>query len=104
MKYKIIGGKELRGTIKVSGSKNAVFPCLAAALLTDEEVTIENVPLISDVEVFKELLVGLGAEVRHTGAKITIKSGQLKSELPEDLTKKLRGSIVLIGALLGRVG
>lgn len=104
MQYKIVGGNKLQGEIRVSGNKNSTFPCMAAALLTDEEVILENVPEISDVKVFKEILVSLGASVTQNGGAVTIKSGDLKPDIPADLTKKLRGSIVLVGALLARLG
>lgn len=103
MKYIIKGGQKLKGQIKISGNKNSVFPCLAAAILTDEEVITQNIPNISDAEVFIEILKNIGADVNYFQEQVRINAKQVNSHLPEELMKKLRGSIVLVGALLGRL-
>ncbi len=103
MKFVIRGGKKLSGEIRVSGSKNAMFPLFAAALLTEEECRFTNVPAIKDREVMISLIRDLGAEVSETAHETSIKaSGLKKTQLDQKLAGKLRGSIVLLGTLLGR--
>lgn len=104
MKYIIEGGNVLKGNLKISGNKNSVFPCVAAALLTNEEVVIENVPQIRDVEVLVEILINLGVKVKKEGSLLRIKAEKVKSQLPRDLMIRLRGSVVLVGAILTRLG
>src|SRR5258708_17772293 len=62
-KLVIRGGEPLLGTIRISGAKNAALPCMAAALLTDEPVTLENIPQVRDIETTRKLLAAMGAEV-----------------------------------------
>lgn len=105
MKYIINGGRKLEGTVRISGSKNSVFPCVAAALLTEEEVILDNISNLSDTEVLIQILQKLGVDVAKSDSTLRIKAAQIKHfTLPEDLMVKLRGSIVLVGALLGRLG
>lgn len=104
-KYIINGGKKLSGTIKVSGNKNSIFPCLAAALLTEEEVVLKNIPSISDVDVSIQIFQALGVEISKKDSCLNICAKNLNSHiLPKDLMRKLRGSIVFVGGLLGRLG
>ncbi len=104
-RYIINGGKELNGTIKVSGNKNAVFPCLAAALLTEDEVTLTNIPEISDVDVSLKIFNELGVVTSKDKDTVKVKASKINSYiLPTDLTKKLRGSVVFVGGILGRMG
>lgn len=105
MKYQIIGGKRLKGKIKVSGNKNSVFPCVAAALLTQDEVVLENVSALRDTKVLIEILKKIGVSIEKKMDTLSIKSSQiLKTNLPKDLMGRLRGSIVLVGAILSRMG
>lgn len=105
MKYLIEGGRTLAGEIEVSGNKNAVFPCVAAALLTEEKVVLQNIPDLKDTEVLIEILKTLGVDVSFSKKTLYIQAKNLKSShLPGDLMSKLRGSIVLAGALLARLG
>lgn len=105
MKYKIIGGHKLEGKIRISGSKNSVFPAIAAALLTSEEVILENVSNLKDTEVLIQILKKLGVSAQREDSTVTIKALDIRHySLPESLMVKLRGSIVLVGAVLGRVG
>ena len=62
-KFLITGGSPLEGTIRVSGAKNSALPCMAAAILTDEEVVLENIPQVRDIETERKLLASMGAEV-----------------------------------------
>lgn len=105
MKYVITGGKQLNGKIRVSGNKNSVFPCIAAALLTDEEVILENVSHVLDSEVLIQIVKKLGVSVKVWGSTVKLRAVSIRHHtLPENLVTKLRGSIVLVGALLSRVG
>lgn len=105
-KYIIEGGVRLKGEVKISGNKNSVLPCMAACLLTDEEITLSNCPDIADVKVFMEILMGLGVEVtRLSSAEIKLKASNVSGEvLPKELTSRLRASVLLVGPLLGRLG
>lgn len=99
----IEGPATLRGTIPVFGSKNAALPLLAAALLTDEPVTVANVPEILDVQRFITIVEGLGAEVAYQDHTLRVTAAKVTGEhVPDELVGKLRGSILLLGALLGR--
>lgn len=105
MKYVITGGRKLNGTIRVCGNKNSVFPCLAAALLTDEEVVLENISDLKDTEILVQILRKLAVSVEKSGSTLKIKAVSIRQfTLPEKLMTKLRGSIVLVGSLLARVG
>ncbi len=103
MKYIIEGGKKLIGELTVSGNKNSLFPCVAAAILTQDEVILENVSEIRDSEVLIEILQNIGVMVKKMGSNLHIKATEIKkTSLPDDLVKKLRGSVVLSGAMLSR--
>lgn len=105
MKYIINGGLKLSGKVRVSGNKNSIFPCFAAALLTSEEVILENISDLKDTEVLVQILNKLGVFVEIKGSTIRINAKEIKQKnLPEDLMVKLRGSIVLVGSLLSRLG
>lgn len=105
MKYQIVGGKKLEGNIRVSGNKNSIFPCVSAALLTEDEVVLENISNIRDVEVLVEILKKLGVLVEKIGSTLYIRAKDIKTvNLPQSLMTKLRGSIVLVGAILARKG
>jgi len=104
-KFVIKGGKPLYGEIKVWGSKNAVLPILSASLLTDEQCEISNVPQILDVFNFLEIVRSLGAEGEIEKNKVRIKGQNLSlKKLRKDLIGKLRGSILLLGSLLPKIG
>lgn len=104
--YVIEGGFPIKGTITASGNKNAALPCLSATLLTAEPVILHNIPAIEDTGVMIKILEALGAKVEKLNKnswKIT-NENVITSELPSDLTKKVRGSIVFAGPLLARTG
>lgn len=104
-KFIINGGKKLSGEIKVSGSKNAVLPLMAAALLTSDECVFTNVPQINDVNAMIEILRDLGARVEFAKDVLKIKAENISKTAPNpELVGKMRGSILVVGALLGRVG
>lgn len=101
--YIIEGGRKLEGEVKVSGSKNAALPILAATILNKGTTILENVPKIKDTEVMLEILEYLGCKVHKKHDKIIINSENVeKNEIPEELMRKMRSSIVLAGSILGR--
>lgn len=102
----IDGGQPLRGTVTPSGNKNAALPILAACLLTDQAVTLGNVPHIRDVETMLQLLADLGAEVGWAnGNTLQVRAASLrKVDLDPDLCRRIRASILLAGPMLARAG
>jgi UDP-N-acetylglucosamine 1-carboxyvinyltransferase len=102
----IEGGVRLRGALTPSGNKNAAFPLIACALLTDQPVTLRNVPDISDVRTMLEAVEGLGVEVaRHDRHTVTLHARALRSTAPDPgLLRRIRGALVLLGPLLAREG
>ena len=99
----IEGGKELSGTIRISGAKNATVALIPAAILTDEEATICNIPEITDTEALCEILKGLNVDVKRASESIIINPKNMKNmEITEEFSKKLRASYYFMGALLGK--
>jgi UDP-N-acetylglucosamine 1-carboxyvinyltransferase len=98
----IKGQKALRGTVKVSGRKNSALKLIAAALLSDKPVTIHNLPEIGDCFVMLSILESLGAKIVHDGSSVTILAETITPEIPVEMGKKLRASLVCVGPLLGR--
>lgn len=102
-KIKIEGGNRLSGTITVSGAKNSVVALIPAAILCDENVTISNVPEITDVDDLENILTHLNAKVTREEGKVEINStGIINCEINQELSKKLRASYYFMGALLGK--
>jgi len=98
------GGTCLEGTVRISGAKNAVLPILAACVLSEEESTIYDVPIIRDVAVMGQVLKELGAEVELQSNTLRVRAKKIKSfEVPENLTREMRASNLVLGALLGRL-
>ncbi len=104
--FLVEGGHRLEGRIRPAGNKNAALPCLAAAVLATEPVTLENVPRIRDVETFLEMIAALGAEVRWDGAnEVTVDAGEVRIEaVDRELAARIRASLLLAGPLLARFG
>jgi len=104
--YLIDGGVPLDGTVTASGNKNAALPCIAAALLTDEPVTLRNIPEIEDVHVMLEIYTALGGSVEYLGPNTyELHLGNIASSaIPIELAKKIRASILVAGPLLARTG
>ncbi|RKY72371.1 MAG: UDP-N-acetylglucosamine 1-carboxyvinyltransferase [Candidatus Latescibacterota bacterium] len=101
----ITGGKRLEGTIRISGAKNAVLPIIAGALLTKEEVILNNVPALQDVRMMAELAQSMGAKIRFKDNTMHIRPHDLvEKEMPESLAGEIRTSSLMIGALLHRLG
>ncbi|MBJ7348501.1 MAG: UDP-N-acetylglucosamine 1-carboxyvinyltransferase [Thermoleophilaceae bacterium] len=105
-KLVIEGGVPLSGTYVPAGNKNAALPCIAAALLTAEEVVLENVPRIRDVEAMLELLEHLGVKVEWRGDnEVAINAADVDhTDLDEQLCNRIRASFLLAGPLLARFG
>src|SRR3984893_14112140 len=101
---RITGGAQLAGSVCVSGSKNAALPEMAAALLTSETVTLSNVPKVRDTYVLAEILRGLGGSTEGEGTVSLNMAGAQASDVPAHLGRRMRATIVLLGALLGRFG
>ena len=105
-KYVVEGGHALRGAIRPAGNKNAALPIIAATLLTDEPVILENVPEIRDVRTLLELLQRLGAEVSWIAPNtVQVQATRVDAaDLEPELTARIRASILLAGPMLARAG
>jgi UDP-N-acetylglucosamine 1-carboxyvinyltransferase len=101
---RITGGVQLAGSICISGSKNAALPEMAAALLTTETIRLNNVPKVSDTVVMAEILIALGGASQGEGDMSLGMAGAQASEVPAELGRRMRATILLLGALLGRFG
>ena len=100
---KINGGKELTGTIRISGAKNSSVALIPAAILSDNDVTICNVPEITDTDALTEILEYLGADVKRASESILINPATIENkEIPKELSTKLRASYYFMSALLGK--
>jgi len=108
-KLVIRGGSPLLGTVRISGAKNAALPCMAAALLTEDEVILENIPQVRDIETTRRLLAAMGAEVElgygRAHHRTTIQSAKLATpEASYELVKTMRASTLVLGPLVARCG
>lgn len=100
---KIIGGNTLSGDISISGAKNSAVALIPASILSDGEVTIDNIPNISDIAALNEILEYLGAKVEHIGSMMKIYPMSIENkEIPEVISSKLRASYYFMAALLGK--
>jgi UDP-N-acetylglucosamine 1-carboxyvinyltransferase len=104
--YEVEGSFPIKGKIKASGNKNAALPCIAAALLTEETVVLNNIPDIEDVGIMLQILEALGCTVKKKGPNgYSIQAATIiRNDIPQDLAKKVRASILLAGPLLARAG
>ncbi len=108
-KFVIRGGNPLVGTVRVSGAKNAALPAMAAAILTEEPVILENIPDVRDIQTERNLLVSMGAEVElgygraHHRTTICCKN-LARPEAPYELVKTMRASTLVLGPLVARLG
>src|SRR6266446_6419997 len=107
-KFRIKGGKALRGTVAISGAKNSALPVMAAALLTSEKVTLRNIPKVRDLITMSKLLAFMDAKVSVTevpASDYVIEAPSLNhAEAPYELVKTMRASILTLGPLMARVG
>src|SRR5436853_657722 len=105
-KFRIIGGRPLEGRVQISGAKNSALPCMAAALLTSETLTLHNLPYVRDIITMRRLLEDLGCQIlmpelrtlKISGAKVDV------FEAPYELVKTMRASVLALGPLLARFG
>src|SRR5215470_14075247 len=105
-KFRIAGGKALNGRIQISGAKNSALPCIAAALLTPETVTLHNLPYARDIITMRRLLEDLGSQVLMPELRtLKISADKVECfEAPYDLVKTMRASVLALGPLLARFG
>ena len=108
-KFVIRGGNPLLGTVRVSGAKNSALPCMAAAILTAEEVVLENIPQVQDIETERKLLVSMGAEVElgygRAQHRTTVSCAVLSDPVAKyEIVKTMRASSLVLGPLVARTG
>lgn len=102
-KYIIEGGRKVEGRVKISGSKNSSLPIIAATILNGGKTTLYNVPEIKDTQMMYKILETLGAKVEKKNNKVIIDTSKIeKLEIPEELMHKMRSSVILAGAMLGK--
>jgi UDP-N-acetylglucosamine 1-carboxyvinyltransferase len=105
-RIRLVGGRPLEGTVRISGAKNAALPELCAALLTADAVILQNIPDVRDIVTMGRVLAALGADVvSRVGGTMEIKAATLSSvEAPYDLVKTMRASVLVLGPLVAREG
>ena len=108
-KFVIRGGNPLVGTVHISGAKNSALPCMAAAILTEEEITLENIPQVRDISTERRLLASMGAEVElqegALGRSTTINCRALSDPVAQyEIVKTMRASSLVLGPLIARCG
>ncbi len=108
-KFVIRGGNPLIGTIRVSGAKNSALPCMAAAILTDEELILENIPQVRDIETERKLLASMGAQVEMcagvSGHETILSCHSLSDPVAKyEIVKTMRASSLVLGPLIARAG
>lgn len=113
-RIRIMGGKALNGQVEISGAKNAALPLMTASLLTDETLTLKNLPHLADIATLANLLIQHGVDlhlqghssaVACTGGVMELRAGHITStRAPYDLVRRMRASVLVLGPLLARVG
>ncbi len=101
-KILVHGGSRLSGTVRISGSKNAALPILAATLLTRSRCVIHQVPDLSDIHYMLQILSHLGAHVERASGTVTVHAESIKTTAPYEIVRKMRASVCILGPLLGR--
>jgi UDP-N-acetylglucosamine 1-carboxyvinyltransferase len=101
-KILVRGGRQLSGQVRISGSKNSALPILAATLLTKEPCVISRVPDLSDIHYMLTILAQLGCEVERASGTVTVRAGNVRTEAPYEIVRKMRASVCVLGPLLGR--
>ncbi|MCS6853618.1 MAG: UDP-N-acetylglucosamine 1-carboxyvinyltransferase [Elioraea sp.] len=106
-RIRIRGGTPLAGTIAISGAKNAALPLMAAGLLTEERLVLDNVPRLADIDTMAHLLATLGVSVErrdNDGRRLAIGGSITCTEAPYDIVRKMRASVLVLGPLVARCG
>jgi UDP-N-acetylglucosamine 1-carboxyvinyltransferase len=105
-RLRIEGGRALSGTVRISGAKNAALPCLAASLLTEGEVRLDNLPAVWDIDTMLRLLQQIGVDTERLGEHRVALScpGIREAEAPYDLVRRMRASVLVLGPMLARFG
>ena len=113
-KIRIRGGKQLSGAIQVVGAKNAALPLMVASLLTEDTLTLSNIPHLADITTLANLLVQHGVQISmdghapnggHTGRVLSLTARDIASTTaPYDLVRKMRASVLVLGPLVARCG
>jgi UDP-N-acetylglucosamine 1-carboxyvinyltransferase len=108
-KFVVRGGNPLLGTVKISGAKNSALPCMAAAILTEDEVILENIPQVQDIETERKLLASMGAEVElgygRAQHRTVIRCAVLSDPVAKyEIVKTMRASSLVLGPLIARTG
>jgi UDP-N-acetylglucosamine 1-carboxyvinyltransferase len=104
-KFRIEGGRPLKGEIAISGAKNSALPALAACLLTEEPVRLRQIPRVRDIRTMQELIEYIGAQVDVEGSCVTVRAAKAdQPEAPYDLVKTMRASSLVLGPLVARTG
>ena len=101
--YIIEGGNRLEGTVNISGSKNASLPIIAGTILSGKTTKLYNVPDIHDTQITLKILSLLGCKIKKNNGKIEINTKEMdKTEIPEDMMRQMRSTVIMAGAIIGR--
>lgn len=104
LSYIIEGGKRLEGEIKVSGSKNASLPIIAGCIISGRTSKLYNIPNIHDTQITLQILKILGCKIKKNHGKIEINTEKMcKTEIPEELMKQMRSTVIMAGAILRKI-
>jgi UDP-N-acetylglucosamine 1-carboxyvinyltransferase len=104
-RIRIVGGRPLKGTIPISGAKNAALPLMAACLLTDKPLTLTNLPQLADIKTLTSLLEQHGVKVSTGDHAITMEAAEIPNTVaPYDIVRRMRASVLVLGPLLARFG
>ena len=113
-RIRIRGGAPLKGSIRISGAKNAALPLMAASLLTEDTLTLVNVPQVVDIATMANLLAQHGVALRmdasmpgggHTGHALELTAREITNTIaPYDLVRRMRASVLVLGPIISRVG
>ena len=101
----VTGGRKLSGEVRISGAKNAVLPIIVATLLSQGRCVLDDVPRLADVEIIKDVLLSLGADITFEGNRMEVDGAPVdKVQAPVEYIKKMRASVLIMGPLLARFG
>ena len=104
-RIRIVGGRPLKGSIPISGAKNAALPLMAACLLTDKPLTLTNLPALADIKTLSSLLEQHGVKVTQGDHQITMEAKEIPNTVaPYDIVRRMRASVLVLGPLLARFG